>query len=106
MFISEQIAESIEAGVLLGRFRFVSAIPEFDPSGDDITECHRFIFGCVRNMEEEWNPRAVQILSELITIGMYSREHYREEEHHPITEDEIEEFAAVLKKIFNSWLHT
>ena len=102
MFITEQINESIDAGILLGRFRFVSAIPEFDPRADDIVECSRFIFDCVRNIEEDWNPRAVQILSELITIGMYSRRHYEEP---GLTMDQIQNFAAVLEIIFNSWLH-
>ena len=97
-----QIIQSIDAGILQGRSRFVSAIPNFDPDAND-TKYRDFILGRVRAIQEDWNPRAVQILSELIIIGMYSREYYGESD---LTVNEVDDFVTVLAIIFNSWLHT
>ena len=102
MNLTSDITQCIATGISIGTVRFVGAIPEFAPQTEDIRKAQNLISDYFGEINEEWSLRAVQIFSELIVIGMYSRQHYQEPD---LTMDEIRNFAAVLKIIFNSWLH-
>ena len=104
MRITSEVNESIAAGISMGTIRFVSTIPNpnFDIGAEDITEYHNFISNCVKALDDNWNPRAVRILSELIIIGMYSRKEFGGNALEP---NYVIDFAKNLRGVINCWSH-
>ena len=104
MNITDEIIQSIDAGILLGRDRFVATIPNFDPAATD--DAYRnFIVDCVQAIPEEWwNPRAVQILCELIIIGMYTRANSGGNPF-DIGQNNVIDFADHLSGFIYCWSH-
>lgn len=105
MQITSGVNESIAAGISMGTIRFVSTIPNpnnFDIGAEDITDYHNFISDCVRALDDNWNLRAVRILSELIIIGMYSRKEFG---GNALERTDVINFAENLRGVINCWSH-
>lgn len=99
-----QIIQSIDAGILQGRDRFVAEVPNFDPAATD-DEYRNFIVACVQAIpEERWNPRAVQTLCELIIIGMYTRAN-SDRDPFEIGQNMVISFAGILRDFLYCWTH-
>ena len=95
MEITPQINQSIAAGISSGSIRFISSITGFVPRSEDIRDAQNLISDSLKQIDDKpWNPRAVLIFSELITIGMFSRKHFNESK---LTIDEIINSVEIFK---------
>jgi hypothetical protein len=95
--------DSIIDGVELGLRRCREHLRDFTVTEEAATEARAKAVELVERFGlERWNPRALQVLGELITVAVGSRRQYRER---PLMVEEMALFAWGLSHFLNSWIH-
>lgn len=84
-----------------GLARFLDEVPESELTATlDVAPALKLAMDAMG--DREWHPRAQQLVSELLTIGVLSRRHFR---HEALNAQDVRRMSESLEGFLNSWFH-
>jgi hypothetical protein len=105
-FVDEPVLQPVALGFQTGLIRCSAGIRGFDVATIDLPQAASLVAdlatGALRQRERQWPAPALQFLSEVITVGVCSRMHYREDTLH---REDVAEFFPWFERIINSLAH-
>ncbi len=93
---------ALNGGVSAGHARCIRFIEKFEPSRIDLGATLNLLAEVLKRAPNQWHPRAVDLFSEIVTVGAISRSVYEEP---ALTVGEVTEYLGLLEKLFNSFTH-
>jgi|ERR1700730_3461373 len=96
--VLDPIARGIEHAVE----RVSNDLPGFQPRQIDIELARDLVTRTIEAGARNWHPRAILVLSDLVTIGVCSRSHYGEQQ---LGIETVIRFSESLEEILNCWFH-
>ena len=60
------------------------------------------VFKAVVQSDQPWTDRGLELFSEIVAVGVFSRMRY---EHEPVDEEDVSKLGWIIRKVLNSWFH-